>query len=97
MVAVSVLLQHSYIYENFVRTEGTDVKVYTIGPDYAHAEARKAPVLDGRVIRDGDGKEIRYPVVLSTYEKEIARKVNIAFGQFVCGFDILRTANKVWS
>ena len=110
----------SYIYEEFVETQGTDVKMYTVGPgkllqwmfsvngkrhidfaeedshtglsmlEYGHAEARKSPTVDGKVERNPDGKEVRFPVILTYREKEIARRVVLNFKQFVCGFDILR-------
>ncbi|KAG6611803.1 Inositol hexakisphosphate and diphosphoinositol-pentakisphosphate kinase 1 [Phytophthora cinnamomi] len=82
-----VIESEDFIHVNgFLSTQGTDVKVYTVGPHYPHAEARKSSVLDGRVVRDADGKEVRYPVT----EKHIAYRVCRAFEQTICGFDILR-------
>jgi hypothetical protein len=43
-----------------------------------------------RAITCTRAQEIRYPVILSSEEKEIAARVTQAFGQAVCGFDILR-------
>ncbi|XP_076472834.1 inositol hexakisphosphate and diphosphoinositol-pentakisphosphate kinase 2-like isoform X2 [Babylonia areolata] len=92
----SVRTNGSYLYEDFMQTDGTDVKIYTVGSDYQHAEARKSPCLDGKVERDANGKEVRYPVLLSAKEKLIARKVVWAFGQNVCGFDLLRANGKCY-
>lgn len=63
----------------YVRCDSIYFQVYTVGPDYAHAEARKSPALDGKVERDSEGKEIRYPVMLTAMEKLVARKVCVAF------------------
>ena len=68
--------------------------MYAVGSEYAHAEARKSPVVDGKVLRNQRGKEQRYPLILTGIEKEIARKVVLAFGQTICGFDLLRSGGR---
>ena len=84
----SIRRDGSYIYETFLSTGGTDVKVYTCGPSYVHAEARKAPTLDGIVLRGADKKEQRFPILLNPHEKIIARKVVSEWGNaFAVGRD----------
>lgn len=81
----------SFVYEQFFETNGRhDIKVYCVNGQFNFAATRKSPTVDGIVERDTTGREKRQLTVLTESEQRMASRIFEAFGQFVCGFDILR-------
>mgnify|MGYP003639645601 CR=1 FL=1 len=88
----SVRRDQSYIYEKFIKCKNAqrDIKVYTIGMDYAHAESREAPTTGEKVKRTMQGRERRFIVKLTRDELTYASRIVRATGQMICGIDMLR-------
>ena len=82
----------SYVYESFVKcmSHQRDIKVYTIGMDYSHAESRVAPTTGEKVQRTHYGREKRFAVKLTHEEHMFAYQIVKATNQTICGIDMLR-------
>ena len=69
-----------YIYESFLDSGGRDIKIYAIYPNYALAEVRKAPHIDGIVERDENtNKEKREQTILTETERLMVNTVSMSF------------------
>lgn len=49
----------SYFYEEFIPNDGSDIKAYCCGPEFAYADARKCPALTTTFERLDDGEIFR--------------------------------------
>jgi len=91
---VNVRVDSSYIYERYAQCEPQiDIKVYAVAGRniFIHAEARRSPTVHSNVLRTENGREARQLIQLTEQEKGIAELLVKTTGQFVCGFDLIRT------
>lgn len=80
-----------YIYQPFFQTDGLNIRIYAIGTDFFHAQADKSPVLNHK---KEQGRDRKYPVILTAEEKDLAVKLIKAFGQNAITFDVIRSEGK---
>jgi len=80
-----------YIYQPFFQTDGLNIRIYAIGTDFFHAQADKSPVLNHK---KEQGRDKKYPVILTAEEKDLAVKLIKAFGQNAITFDVIRSEGK---
>lgn len=77
----------SHVYQSFVRSEGFELRLFVIGSSYVHADARQQ--FPGHHF--GDSGTAFTPVLLEANEKQLARKVALAFGLRTFNILALRT------
>lgn len=83
----------SFLYEPYYATvQAQDVKVYMVGADWYFAEQRQSPATTSTVKRRHDGREERTVVTLHAHEVTMCKQMYVAFGQMICGFDLLRVS-----
>ena len=89
-----------YLYEQFIETNGTDVKLFYVcndvddnDNDLCIAETRPAPSTGALSLQrdSGTGKQIRQQVDVLDDELTAARRIAAALKHRAFGFDVLRT------
>ena len=83
-------LKQPFLIQEYIETEGSDIRVIIIGDNVVAAMRRKAAGEEKRANIHAGGKG--EPIVLDDYTKKIAVNTAKSIGAEICGVDILETA-----